>query len=660
MNKLKSIWRKRDEASLTAGIKILITLALSLCTGIGMSVLMSFIRQQSVTGTWAFILEGPGLTLWTALFISLLTAALAFLTRSVFAGGVIVTISALILILTNHFKLLITSIPLQFNDLFLAFQVGDIAQLNSSSIVFTWRDIAGIAAVVLWLFALFCFSKPLRLGWRHTFIPAAAAIAAFVLIFVVFADALIYGPMEIPTRQRIPSTTTERSGGIILSLWRSVISPRDAKFYGDYNEDTMEQVLANAGAYAAGAETSAGSGENPNIIVLLSESFFDIASLENLTFETDPLANFRELCKDSVSGAFYAPTLGYGTSNIELNILTGINPELMNADENPCKWDGYMFEYIPTIPQLLSENGYYTASLHTFNDSIYQRLNYFYNVGFQDAFFSGDFAAIDDKAAAAEDYYVYLNEKISGEFYSDDYLADVIIELYEKKSEASPVFLYGLTMENHSPYTYTRNGGGFDFKTASDISDEARTTIANLAQGIHNSAAALEKLINYFSEVDEPTVIVFYGDHRPGTGLTDNSTVYTQLGLVPEDGADWTLEQVQTYYSTSYLIWANDDSLLPAERGSTMDSSANYLGLPILEASGVEMPLFWQFLKSMREDSLFYSWKYYVSADGKVSEAPDLDADAAVSDKHKLMSMLLYDTFYGKQFVTANLGRAWG
>lgn len=598
------------------------------------------------------------MSLCTALFLSMIVAGLAFLTRSVFAGAAIVGVPSIVLFFVNHFKLLITSVPLQLSDLSLIFQMGDIAQLNSASIVFTWRDIASIVALALWLVLLFFFSKPLRLRWSASAISAAATAAAFVLIFIVFVNPLICEPLYISTQARVPATTTEMQGGIVLSMWRSVVTPKYEIDTSTYGEDLMDGILSQVEEYAESVSVSEADSQSPNIIVVLSESFFDITSLGNLTFETDPIASFRKICEDSVSGTFYAPTHGYGTANIELNILTGIDPSLMKVGETPSNWDGYKFDYIPAIPRLLSENGYYTASLHTFNDSIYERMKYFGNLGFEDCFFSGDFAEIDDEAAAAENYYTFLNEKISGGYYSDDYLSDVMIKLYEKKKDDGPVFLYGFTMENHSPYTEPRDGDGFVFESDVELTDEAQTTIANLAQGLHNSAAALEKLVNYFSQVDEPTMIVFFGDHRPGTGLSDNSSVYSQLGLVPDDAAGWSLEQYQEFYSTSYLIWANDDSLLPAQRGSGMDSSANYLGLPILEASGVELPLFWKYLKSMNQDSIFYSWQYYISADGTLDEPLDLQSDSVPAHKHWLMGMLLYDTFYGEKYLTEQLGGA--
>jgi arylsulfatase A-like enzyme len=102
--------------------------------------------------------------------------------------------------------------------------------------------------------------------------------------------------------------------------------------------------------------------------------------------------------------------------------------------------------------------------LHTFNDSIYNRTPLMTAIGFEDLYFSDDFAAVDDRAAAADDYWAYMDGKISGMFYSDDYLTDLLIDLYEKKTADAPVFLYGISMENHSPFNDEKYGGVYDYR----------------------------------------------------------------------------------------------------------------------------------------------------------------------------------------------------
>jgi hypothetical protein len=83
-----------------------------------------------------------------------------------------------------------------------------------------------------------------------------------------------------------------------------------------------------------------------------------------------------------------------------------------------------------------------------------------------------------------------------------------------------------------------------------------------------------------------------------------------------------TLGRYGTLYETSYLIWSNDPSLLPAEPGSTASESSNYLGLRILDAAHVPDTVYWGLVRSLSEVSLMYTPEYYISADGTLSALP--------------------------------------
>lgn len=83
-------------------------------------------------------------------------------------------------------------------------------------------------------------------------------------------------------------------------------------------------MLQNARAWIeALPETE--TGEKPSVIFVLGESFFDVTGLPGVEYAGDPVADFHRVCAEGVSGKFYTHTLGYGTENIELEILTGIN-----------------------------------------------------------------------------------------------------------------------------------------------------------------------------------------------------------------------------------------------------------------------------------------------------------------------------------------------
>ena len=92
---------------------------------------------------------------------------------------------------------------------------------------------------------------------------------------------------------------------------------------------------------------------------------------------------------------------------------------------------------------------------------------------------------------------------------SDQANYEKIVETYENKEPGSPFFLFDVTMQNHSGYTnrYFQadiNCNGYD-------SDEADQYFSLLKL----SDEAISYLIRYFQQVDEPTMIIMFGDHSP-------------------------------------------------------------------------------------------------------------------------------------------------
>ena len=86
----------------------------------------------------------------------------------------------------------------------------------------------------------------------------------------------------------------------------------------------MEDVLAQIDELTADYAAGEGSGEAPNVIMVLSESFYDLTRLPDLTYERDPLENFHALESESISGTFHSHYLGYGTGYLEMSMLQGI------------------------------------------------------------------------------------------------------------------------------------------------------------------------------------------------------------------------------------------------------------------------------------------------------------------------------------------------
>ena len=614
-----------------------------LVSGLGWTLLGRLVQNQSIRQT----LAGLGTSsLWlTALFWALAVLTAVFLSHSLGAGNFIVGVPSLILAFVNYYKELFTSTPLTVGDFALVGRLGNIVGLNRSALTLSRNSVLAIVGAALWLAVTWFFSRPLRVEWRWSLLGAPVSALAFLLLFCIGADAVIYTPMGVGLELNRAQAVVNAVCGAPLGLWRSVLNlGRQASAPPLETLPNLEELLSDPPETPTPAQTAGPEGtpdpvqtadpaeaKQPNIIMVLSESFFDITGLEGVTFTRDPVPDFHAIREESVSGTFYTRTLGYGTSSIELEVMTGLNTGLL-AGEDLYSYPPDTFSRVPAVPALLKENGYYTSLVHTFNDSIYHRKDLFRYLGFDDMFFSGDFAAIYPPAAEAPDYYSYMQSRISGTFYSDDLLIDVLIAQYEKMSAEydGPLFLYASSMEAHQPFSadkYSRRELTVD--PVSSLTGEAETALLMYSQAAANASASLGKLVDYFRTVDEPVIVVFYGDHRPGLGLADGGTVYSSLGIAPENYWTGSTENFRELYSTDYLIWANDPSLLPGEPGSTWDTSCNYFGATVLNLARVELPTYWRLVDRLARTRVADMYFFFLDRQGNLSgEIAEDDPDA--------------------------------
>ena len=621
-------------------------------SSLGWSLLGLLVQSQSIRLTLTALGKS---SLWlTALFWGLALLAVVFLSHSLLAGNLAVGVPSLILAFVNHYKELITSTPLTIGDFTLIGQVGHIAGLNKASLTLTRNSVLAIVGAVLWLIVIWFFSRPLRVRWRWSLLGAPVCALVFFLLFWVGANPLVFTPLGVEPGKNIPQAAVNQRCGVPLGLWRSLHKSmtKNQDIGGDYAQEPMERVAAQAEAYA-GDPPAVPEREKPNVIMILSESFFDVTTLDGVTYDEDPVADFHALRQESVSGAFYTRTLGYGTCSIELEILTGLNTGLLSSEDLSSLDDPTVFTRIPSIPALLRSNGYYTSMMHTFNDSIYHRERIFPYLGFDDLYFSDSFAQFYPPAAQAADYWDYMATRVSGEFYSDDLLSDLLIAQYEAMSDqhTGPLFLYASSMENHQPYPEGKySDEELTVHPTSNLTGEAAASLLQYSQGAANASAALGKLVDYFRTCDEPVVIIFYGDHRPGFGLSHGGTVYSELGMVSSSRGKWSLADLAKLYSTDYLIWSNDPAYLPGEPGSTLDTSCHYFGTLLLDITGVETPTYWNLIRRLSQYRLVDVVEFHLSTAGELTASPPDSGPGA--EGLSLLTDIMNDAIYGKQYIT--------
>ena len=583
---------------------------------------------------------------WTVGLMALFTGLLTFFTRTILPGAILTAVAPTIMVFSSYFKALITSVPLTVQDFLLLGQLGDITQLNASSLHFSPLSLGCILFLVLWLVAVCLLLYPVRLERKVSLWAGAGCVAAVALVYGVAANPLIFAPRGVSIDQKLSQATVNRETGVLLGLWRGALNQVYMALHeGDTSPEELERAAQQA-AELASQEADATVETQPNVILILSESFFDVTRLPGVTFDGDPLETFRSLQQEGVSGTFYTRSLGYGTCNIELEILTGMNTGLLWG-EDLYNMDPQVFSRLPSVPSVLRDSGYSTRMVHMYDDSIYKRTPMFEAMGFEETYFQDDFAAIDPQAGDE----AYLEGQREGSFYSDAYLSQLLMDLYEDGKGEGPQFLYGISMENHAPYDKKKyDAQELTVAFQSDLKGQAQEMLQAVVQGTHDASEALGQLADYFRDQEEPTVIVFFGDHRPGVGLTDGGTVYSKLGLCSSDYSRWSTQEMKELYSTDYLIWSNDPDYLPGQPGDQVDRGSNYLGVDLLNLAGVEKPVYWSFLQNLSHTRLNDTWVYSLAQDGTLTyRHPTTGSDG---EKLDLLSTLLDDALYGDQVAT--------
>lgn len=144
-------------------------------------------------------------------------------------------------------------------------------------------------------------------------------------------------------------------------------------------------------------------------------------------------------------------------------------------------------------------------------------------------------------------------------------------------------------MQNHSPYT----DGYQNLQGNVTVDGTVSAQLSEYLTLVKLSDAALEKLIDYFETQDEPTVIVFFGDHQP----TD-AVVEPIWNLEGKSSADLTEEENQLRYKVPYVIWANYD----IDEAVNQESSANYLGAQMMEAAGIPLSDYQNYLLEQKKE----------------------------------------------------------
>ena len=474
-----------------------------------------------------------------------------------------------------------------------------------------WLTI-GIFAAVLVLLSFLPREEKRPFDWRG-FAPAAAGTAVFLAAF--FGTGWVEG-LGIE-----PSMWTTRGNGLVLNFtvclkYMKVEKP------DSYSQETLAALAGENPSDAADTAASADGGTRPvNVIVIMNESLSDLSVLPGVETNMDAMPFLRSLTENAVKGYAYSSVFGGTTANSEYEFITGNTTAFLPAGTVPYQM--YVSPGDPSLVGQMEALGYTTIAAHPYRSSGWNRPTVYADYGFDEVYFESDF---QDRA------YMRGDERTG--YVTDRCDYENLIRWYEEKEEGQPLFLFNVTMQNHSAYQMAWTNLPKEVWLTGELENRFQTVNQYLSL-VYQSDQAFEDLINYFSQVEEPTMILLFGDHQPQVATNFYTDV---LGTNPDTAT------AQKKQMVPFVLWANYD--IPEAQG--VELSLNYLSALLMDTANLPMTGYQKFLSQLWETAPVINTVGIGDAQGNwygENAALPEELDGAIED----YKVLLYNNVFDKK-----------
>ena len=510
----------------------------------------------------------------------------------------VVFIVAMVFGLINHYVMLFRSTPFVPWDIF---SIGTATSVASNYDFTPTAGVVGVTVIFIALIVLMYFVD-FRIKWKFRFrlIPTVLGILALCLFVNALQDEdfqtdnylypFLFTPaymtkvngMAVTFAMDLKFVAVDKPDGYsrqkakeLLDSYTGADDNSDEAAASDNSTTIDEEAdIDNANNNAANNTAITDKSNYPNIIVVMDEAFSDLSVLGDFDTNTDYMPFVHSLEKgneNTITGYLNTSVCGGNTADTEFEFLTGNTMAFLPVGSIP--YQQYIKSETPSLASYLKSIGYATYAQHPYYGSGWNRDTVYPLLGFDNLSFMQD----------------YSNQRFVRKYISDETSFDKIIETYENKPDGQPAFIFNVTMQNHGGYTDTYYG--FDNTvTADKLNNSALDQYLSL---IKMTDEDLKSLIDYFSNVDEKTIVVFFGDHQPNDTVA--SSVLAANGM---DYNNLSNEELKLRYQVPYVIWANYD----IDEATGEDTSVNYLAANVLKAAGVPTSDYQSFLLKLKEE----------------------------------------------------------
>ncbi len=476
------------------------------------NLIIESISRHSVFAAWNYMVETPLVFLYNA-FMIFVTFSIVYLFRRRVFVRILISVFWLMLGVVNGAMLLKRVTPFNAQDL-KALTEGLSLFTNYFAVYELIIMAVGVVAVIIWVIAMWRRGGQYQ-GKMHRWL-ALAGVGICCGAYVVLTNLAV--------DHRVVSTYfgniafAYEDYGLPYCFSASLFNTGIDKPNG-YSEETIDEI--NKDGTLTKSETSLKEGEMPNIIFVQLESFFDPTEVEFYQLSKDPIPFLRSLFNEYSTGYFKVPSVGAGTANTEFEVLTGMNMRYFGPGEYPFKTK-LKTEVCESAATALSALGYGTHGIHNNGGNFYSRARVYNNTGF-DTFTSKEF--------------MNILQTTPNNWSKDDILVEHIMDALD--SDEQQDFVFTISVQGHGDYPTEKVIENPEITVSGMEDQEKQNAWEYYVNQIYEMDQFARHLVEEVEKRDEPSVIVFYGDHLPTMGLEAKDLKSRYL------------------YNTNYVIWDN-------------------------------------------------------------------------------------------------------
>lgn len=484
--------------------------------------------------------------------------------------------------MVNYFKIRLRSDPLLGADLRLAAEAGGI--VGGYTLDLTWLVWFALACLVLGLaFAALLMPNGLRRGGKRAFLSASCLALMGVAFFSWYLSPSLYQKTANTAHiNQWSDVEVYASKGCVypfLYSFRDMFPAPPAGYH-------KGQAAALLGQYP---DTDIPAEKQVSVLSIMLEAFCDLTDFDALAGQegvAQVYAPWHALEEQSVSGDLLTNIFAGGTVDSEWGFLTGYTQH----DEFRKNTDSYVWYF--------KDQGYQTLFSHPGYGWFYNRQNVNQYLGFDENWFT-------------ENHYGSMVDPFTAIYHSDHVLVGEMLDQLIQRVKDGPCFSFAVSYQNHGPYEAGSSGArAWLDPEGTGLSQETFNIWNNYLKGVADTIDAMMALTSRLEGMDEPVVLVLFGDHKPWGG--NGNSAYSEIGV---DFDLSTQEGFYDYYSTPYLIWANPAAKAVLGRdfaGDGGDFSPCFLMTELFDQCGWEGPGFMQLSRSLRDITpLVHSWGLY-------------------------------------------------